>query len=241
MMTKQMPVIAGSMMAVPEKVLGSSLMLADMTLDQATSTMVGLVQQGSTAAHQIGTLYNYVVQRKLAELAGYKSAQAYFGKHVKALSQSTLGNYGIVARSFTEAVCTQYGVYHLRALLRYLEATGIVMGADPGPLAIEVPQDNGKVLIKTFAECSVDEVERATRAKNAPPPARVPVPDQARLLFFEDSLFRSFEGVAPVRFTAQNEEGKTLLNLQGVPMSEVPRLIQALQQGLDAQPSLAAK
>ncbi len=93
MMTTQMPVIAGKMMAVPQNVLsGSSLTLTDMTLEQATSTMLGLVQQGSTAAHQIG-----------------------------------------------------------------------------------------------------------------------------------------------------NDEGKTLLNLQGVPMSEVPRLIQALQQGLDAQPSLAAK
>jgi hypothetical protein len=213
----------------------------DMTLDEATSTMSGLAQQGSTAAHKMGTIYNLVVQRKLAELAGYKSALEYFSKHVKAVSKSTLITYGVVAQSFTETVCTQYGVYRLRALLRYLEATSTVMGADPGPLVIDVPQDDGKVLKKTFAECSVDEVERATRAKKTPPPARVPVPDKARLLFFEDSIFRTFEGVAPVRFTAQNEEGKTLLNLQGVPMSEVPRLIEALQQGLDAQPSLAAK
>jgi hypothetical protein len=47
--------------------------------------------------------------------------------------------------------------------------------------------------------------------------------------------------VAEVRISTNNQDGKTLLNPQGVPMSEVPRLIQALQQGLEAQPSLAAE
>ncbi len=213
----------------------------DMTLDEATSTMIGLAQQGSTAAHKMGTIYNLVVQRKLAELAGYKSALEYFSKHVKAVSKSTLITYGVVAHNFTETICTQYGVYRLRALLRYMEAADLAPVAEPGPLAIDVPQDDGKVLIKTFAECSVDEVERATRAKNAPPPARVPVPDQARLLFFEDSIFRNFNGVAPVRFTAHNEDGQTYLNLQNVPMSQVARLMKALQEGLEAQPSLAVR
>jgi hypothetical protein len=225
-----------SIMAVFQQTMGT-----DMTLEQATATMNGLVRQGSTAAHQIGTLYNHVVQRKLAELAGYRSAQEYFSKHVKALSKSTLINYGMVARSFSEEVCTQYGVYHLRALLRYTEATGAVPGADPGALVIDVPQENNTVAKKPFAECSVDEMERATRAKKAPPVVSVPIPDRARLLFMEDSLFRSFQGIAEVRFSTQSQEGRTLLNLQGVPMSEVPRLILALQQGLDAQPSLVAR
>jgi hypothetical protein len=223
-------------MAVSLQVVGS-----DMTLEQATATMIGLVKQGSTAAHQIGMLYNHVVQRKLAELAGYRSAQEYFSKHVKALSQSTLGNYGMVARSFTEEVCTQYGVYHLRALLRYLEASGVVTGADPATVSIDVPLEDDRVVKKPFAECSVDEVERATRAKKTPPRVRVPVPDQARLLFFEDSLFRNFDGVAQVRLTSHTEEGLTFVNLQNVPMSEVTRLIKALQEGMEAQPSLAAK
>jgi hypothetical protein len=110
----------------------------------------------------------------------------------------------------------------------------------PGDTLIELPRENGGVVARSFEECSVDDVERATRARRAPPPVRVPVPDQARLLFFEDSLFRKFNGVAQVRFSAQNEDGKTFLSLQGVPMMEVPRLIQALQEGLEAQPSLRA-
>ncbi|HEX8440040.1 hypothetical protein [Archangium sp.] len=213
----------------------------DMTLDQILSTMDGLARQGSTAAHQLGTLYNHVVQRKLAELAGYKNAQDYFSKKLKALSQATLSTYGAVARSFTEEVCTQHGVYHLRALMRYVEAIGVELGSDPGSLGIDVPREDGTVVTKPFSECSVDEVERATRAKKATPPARVPVPDQARLLFFEDSLFRNFNGVAPVRFTAHNQDGQTYLNLQNVPMSQVARLMKALQEGLEAQPSLAAR
>ncbi|MFL5356176.1 hypothetical protein [Archangium sp.] len=238
MQTQKMMAVPGiKAMLVP----GAASPLDDLTLDEIKDLMNNLVSQGSTFQYQLGVMYNHVVNRKLAELAGYKSAQVYFNQHVKALSQSTLSTYGAVARNFDGDTCTQYGVYHLRALLRYLDATGATAPADPGPVSIDVPQDDSKVVTKPFAECSVDDVESATRAKRAPAPSWVPVPDKARLLFFEDSLYQNFKGVAEVRFTANNQEGTTLINLQGVPMAEVPRLIQALQQGLQAQPSLAAK
>jgi hypothetical protein len=48
----------------------------------------------------------------------------------------------------------------------------------------------------------VDEVERATRAKKTPPLERVPVPDQARLLFFEDSIFRERQRPARAEVSA---------------------------------------
>lgn len=214
----------------------------NMSLDEISITINNLVQQGGTTAHQIGTLYNQVVNRKLAELAGYKSAQEFFNLKVEALSQSTLSTYGTVARNFAEALCTNFGVYHLRALLRYVEASGVEIDTgNPGPTPIDVPGDDGTVVAKPFAECSVDEVDRATRAKKAGVSVRVPVPDAARLLFLEDSLFQHFKGVAEVRFTARSEGGKTLLNLQDVPLSEVARLIQALQQGQEGQLSLTAK
>ncbi|HYO64446.1 MAG TPA: hypothetical protein VEU33_00065 [Archangium sp.] len=214
----------------------------DMTLEQIRDTINGLIQQGNTAAHQIGTLYNHVVDRKLAELAGHKNAQDYFSKNVKALSQSTLTVYGTVARNFPEAICTHFGVYPLRALLRYVEATGLVLDrGNPGTMLIDVPRDDGTVVSKSFAECGVDEVERATKAKKAPLPVRVPVPDRARLLFFEDSLFRNFNGVAPVRLSSRTQDGKTLLSVQDVPVTEVARLLKALQEGMSAEPTLAAK
>lgn len=215
----------------------------DMTLEEIGDTINSLVQQGNTNQYQVGTLYNHVVDRKLAELAGYKNAQVYFSRKVKAVSQSTLTVYGTVARNFPEAVCTNFGVYPLRALLRYVDATGMVLDrGNPGPMTIDVPQDDGKkVVAKPFAECSVDEVERATQLKKTPPPVRVPVPDKARLLFFEESLSRNFDGVAPVRLSSRSENGKTLLNVQDVPMSEVARLLKALQEGMNAEPTLAAK
>ncbi|WP_257460529.1 hypothetical protein [Archangium lipolyticum] len=213
----------------------------DLTLDQIRDTLNALAKQGSTSAHQIGTLYNHVMDKRMAESAGYRSAQEYFSQHVKAISKATMSNYGTVARSFTEAICTQYGMSNLRELLRYVEVTNTLLPADPGALSIDVPQDDGKVVAKPFSDCSVDELERATRAKRNPPPVRVPVADQARLLFFADSITRSFEGVADVRFSSRSKGGKTLVSLQDVPMTEVERLIQALQDGMNAEPTLAAE
>lgn len=229
------------MMAGGAKMLNSAVPLEDATLDQLRDTLIALASQGSTYQHQIGSIYNHIVDRKLAEVAGYGSAQAYLSQHVKALSQATLSLYGKVARQFSVDICTQYGMYRLRALISYADATLATLPADPGPVLVDVPQDDSKVESKAFSQCSVDEVERATRAKKAKPVERVPVPDAARLLFFEDSIFRKFDKVAEVRFTARTEEGKTLLSVQDVPMAEVTRLIQALQEGLQAQPSLMAK
>ena len=211
----------------------------DMTLEQISSTINSLVKQGSTANHQIGTLYNYVVDKRMAESAGHGTAQRFFSKHVKALSQSTLTVYGTVARNFAEAICTQYGMGNLRELLRYADVCGIPAAEDPGSMSIDVPQEDGKVLTKPFADCSVDELERATREKRTPPQAQVPVADKARLLFFEDSLRRQFEGVAEVRFSSRSKGGKTLISLQDVPMTEVARLQLALQEGMDAEPTLS--
>jgi hypothetical protein len=38
--------------------------------------------------HQMGQLYNYVVEKKLAEKAGDKDARAWFSQHLVDLSQS---------------------------------------------------------------------------------------------------------------------------------------------------------
>jgi hypothetical protein len=211
----------------------------DMTLDQIRDTINSLTRQGSTANHQIGTLYNHVVDRRLAEIAGYKNAQAYFIANVKGLSQSTLSVYGAVARNFTEAVCTQYGMGNLRELLRYADAANTAIPEDPGAMSIQVPQEDGKVVTKSFAECSVDELERGTRAQRAPPVSRVPIADQARLLFLEDSIFTRFSGVAQVRFSSRSQGGKTLVSLQDVPMTELVRLTQAIQDGINAEPTLS--
>jgi hypothetical protein len=234
MTTQKMLAIPGKAMAAP-----SLTALDDLTLDEIKDVMKDLATQSSINQYHLGAMYNHIVNRKLAELAGYKDAATYLNQHVKALSKSTLITYGMVARSFIPDICAQYGMYHLRALLRYLDATSMTAPADPGPMLIDVPQDDDSVVKKPFAECSVDDVERAARAKRATPTVRVPVADQARLLFLADSIHNQFEGVAEVRFTSRNKEGKTLVSLQDVPMTELARLTHAIQEGMDAEPTLA--
>lgn len=233
MKTQKMLVIPGKAMAAP------TLSLDEMTLEQLKDVINDLVGQGSTFQYQIGAMYNHIVSRKLAELAGFNDAATYLNQHVKALSKSTFINYGTVARSFIPHIVAQYGMYNLRALLRYLEATNMTSPEDPGALVIDVPRDDGTVVKKPFAECSVDDVERAARAKRAAPTVRVPVADRARLLFLVDSIQSQFEGVAQVRFSSRNKEGKTLISLQDVPMTELARLTQAIQDGMNAEPTLA--
>ena len=216
-------------------------LVGDMTLDQIKDTINGLVQQGNTGAHQIGVLYNHVVEKRLAISAGYKDTREYFRQHVKALSQATLSLYGRVANAFGEEFCTVYGPYKLRALLVYTEAIGsTVETGDPGGTPIDVPREDGTMVPKSFAECSVDEIERATKAKKAPPKVRVPVADQARLLFIADSLDRNFSGVAPVRMSSRSHEGQTLISVQDVPMAQLGRLMQVIQESMDAEPTIAA-
>ena len=87
-----------------------------MTLAQVLSTVLALLAQENFNQHRIGQLYNYVVKNLLAEGAGYRNAQEYFAKHVKALSRATLALYGAVAADFNAAMCAQYGVVALSLL-----------------------------------------------------------------------------------------------------------------------------
>jgi hypothetical protein len=212
------------------------------TLDQIRDTILTLVKESSKQQHEIGRLYNYAVDKKLAELAGYRSAREYFSQNVKVLSQATLSAYGTVAKRFTAQHCTQYGMFNLRALIGYAEAANVLLGGeDPGAVIIDVPQEDGSVEQQLFADCSLDAVERATRAKRMPPPAQVPANDRAQLLFLVASLEKHFQPVAPVRLTSRVEKGQTLVNLEGVPLTALPLLMTALQEGVQAAPTVALR
>jgi hypothetical protein len=210
----------------------------DMTLEQIKDTINSLIQQGHNSTYQIGLLYNHVVDKKLAVLAGYKDARDFFSQHVKAISQATLTVYGRVARGFPEAVVNQYGPYKLRALLAYAEVAGIVLGVDPSSQLIDVPQDNGTLTHKSFADCTVDELQRASKAKTAPPKVAMPVADRVRLMLLGDSLGRTFSDVSSVRMTSRSLGGQTVLTVENVPVAQLERLIQALQEGASAEPTL---
>jgi hypothetical protein len=213
-----------------------------LTLEQVRDTITQLVKQGSSQLHECGRLYNYVVDNKLAESGGYKNARDYFSQNVKVLSQTSLSNYGTVARHFSAELCAQYGMANLRTLLSYVQAARLVLGeGDPGPLLIDVPQEEGPVLQKPFAECSVEELEQATRARRVPVESRLPAHDEARLQVLKDTVGKHFENVAPVRLKTRVQEGKTLLSVQDVPMSEVTRLTEALLDCVEPGQATAAQ
>lgn len=235
---------------MPRFLKGGSTMLSKLnaldgsgpSLDEIVNHMNGLIQAGQKSQWELGTLYNHIVDRKLAEFAGYRTTQQFFSQRIKALGQSTLSNYGAVARNFTDAQCEQFGMTNLRNLLRYAEAAGLELDrTNPGPTPVEFPGDDGKMHTSAFADCTIDMLERATKAKRTPAPVRVPIPDAARLLFIEDSLLKNFAGIGPVRITSHSKEGKTLVNLSDVPMTELERLLLALREGLDAQPTFAPR
>jgi hypothetical protein len=69
----------------------------------------------------------------------------------------------------------------------------------------------------------------------------VPVTDRARLLFIEDSIFRKFEGSGDVRMTSRTEAGQTLVSVQDVPVTKLAQLVEALQEGMNAEPTLTVE
>lgn len=210
-----------------------------LTLQQVRESILGYVAQGNAGHFHIGRLYNHTVENKLAEKEGFDSAQQFFSQHVKALSQAMLSRCGTVAREFTEQACRMYGVTNLSALLTYAGEVDLRPdGNDPGSTPIDVPQEGGDVVRKPFADCTVEEVRRATKYKRNPTRATMPTPEATRVQLMRDALMRHFAQRGNVRFNARYQRGKTLLSLQNVPLEEVERLAEALLEGL--QPVRAA-
>ncbi|HEX8441653.1 hypothetical protein, partial [Archangium sp.] len=190
-----------------------------LTLQQALQFILGYLEQGNAGHYKIGQLYNHIVGNELAEKNGYESAQQFFSQHVKALSQATLTRYGAVAREFTEAACTKYGVTNLSALRTYAVAAKLQpVGGDPGATPIDVPQEGGLVVSKLFSECSVEELKQAVKNKRHPSGATLPTPDAARVELMRESLSRYFAKGARVQLKTSLQRGETLVTIQGVPL-----------------------
>jgi hypothetical protein len=209
-----------------------------LTLQQALASILGYLEQGNAGHYKIGQLYNYIVGNELAEKNGYESARQFFSQHVKALSQATLSRYGAVAREFTEEACTKYGVTNLSALRTYAAVADIQpVSGDPGPTPIDVPQTQGGLVTrKLFSECSVEELKLAVKNKRQPSRATMPTPDTARVALMRESLSRYFAKGARVQLKTSVQRGETLVTIQGVPLAQMERLMEALLDGLMPQP-----
>ena len=206
------------------------------TLEQARDAILAHLKEGNAGHYNIGGLYNHIVDNKLAEEKKYESAQAYFSQHIQELSQSTLSRYGAVAREFTEEACRAHGVMKLHTLRAYAKEAELQLPSDgPDSMPIDVPQESGSVARKPFAECSLEELREAVKHKRKPSRATMPATDTARIQFMRESFSRHFAKGARVELKTSVQRGKTLLTIQGVPLEDVERLMEALMDGVQPQ------
>jgi hypothetical protein len=202
----------------------------DMTLEQVTASFLQLKAEEDTNHHRMGQLYNYVVAKKLAELAGYKTTQDYFRKKLPDLPYASMRMYGAVAAKFSAQVSVRFGVTCLYLLLTYKEVADIEINHDePGPILIEVPDENGAVASKPFSTCTVDEMRKAIQRKRKPSSSK-PVPPEARGLAeqYQQAVTNHFPQDVVVKVEVRNQKGKAVLDFKGIPVEDVETLIAAL-------------
>ncbi|MDY7231747.1 hypothetical protein [Hyalangium rubrum] len=205
----------------------------NITLTEVETRVLQLVEQGNADAYQIGWLYNYVVDRELTKNTHFKDAKEFFQQKVKVLSQSALTTYGAVARAFSAAACVKYGVYHLYTLLTYEKLANLVAdGNEPGPTAILVPQEDGTVAQKAFADCTMEELKAAVKHKRTPP---TPLPENAtaRVELYRNSLEHHFGKENRVRVRARVDRDQLLISLQDIPEAQMSKVVEALMDSLN--------
>jgi hypothetical protein len=206
----------------------------DMTLEQVLAAMLQLMKEENTHHYRMGQLYSHVVDKELAQKAGYKDARDYFRKHLADLSQTSLTLYGAVANDFSEPVARRFGVTRLYLLLTYKEAADIeVNHEDPGSTLIEVPDDKWHVTSMSFGECSVDQMRRALQRLRKPASSKPLTPEAEALAEqYSEVVTSRFPRGARVKVAVRNEKGKAVLDFKGIPLEQVAQLVAALSEQL---------
>ncbi|MFL5349313.1 MAG: hypothetical protein ACJ8AT_31315 [Hyalangium sp.] len=204
------------------------------TLEQLKAELLGLAAQESSNHHRMGQIYNHIVDKELAQKAGFKDAREFFSTQLADLSQTTLSKYGAVAGAFTESVACRFGVTCLYMLLTYQEATALeVNHEEPGDTLIEVPDDKGQVSTLPFKACTAEQMRRALQLKRKPASSK-PLPPEA------EALAEQYRQAVTVRFPqgkgtlvkvrVRNQKGKAVLDFTGIPLEQVGQLLEALKE-----------
>ena len=212
----------------------TSFITEGMTLEQVRVVFLQLMADESSNHHRMGQLYNYVVDTKLAEAAGYKESRDWFTQHLVDLSQATLSTYGAVAKAFSETVARRFGVTCLALLLTYKEAVGLELNhEEPGNTPIEVPEQDGQVSLKPFSQCTVDQMRKALRRKRKPTSTR-PLPPEAQVLAgrYREVVTSHFPTGALIQVQVRNQKGKAVVDFKGIPLEQVAKLAEALSAEL---------
>ncbi len=202
-----------------------------MTLEQVRVEMLKLLAEESVNHHRMGVLYNYVVDKKLAELAGYKDAYAWATQNLRDVSRASLTMYGKVADQFSEEVARRFSFTALYLLVTYKELAGVKVDHDaPGDTPIDVPDAKGVVTSKPFSACSADEMRRALQAKRKPtssqplPPEAVAKADQITQV-----VMGCFQKGDPVRVQLRNHQGDAVVDVKGIPVDKWDAMVAQLK------------
>jgi hypothetical protein len=217
---------------------GASPIPEGTTLQQVHAEFVHLMAQENLNHHRMGQLYNYMVEKRLAEKAGYKDVRDFFSQRLADLSQPALTMYGAVAEAFTATVARRFGVTCLSLLLTYKEVADVeVNHEEPGPTLIEVPDDQGKLHALPFSQCSVDQMRRALQRKRKPTSSK-PLPPEAEALAdqYREAVKSRFTKGVRIRVQVRNEKGKAVLDFKGIPLEQVNQLVAALTGPLPPAP-----
>jgi hypothetical protein len=209
----------------------------DMTMQEAHTLMLQLMAEESTNHYRMGELYNYIVDNKLAEGAGFKNASDYVTQKLPDTSESTLRGYGAVAANFSEPVARRSGVTCLQLLLIYKEAADLEVDTEaPFDTLIEVPGKEGEVTPKAFSECSVSELRLAIQRKRKPASSKpLPAEVRAQAEQYIKGVNKRISKLPGFRMQLRNHKGKAVFDLKSIPLPDMRKLAEALLAALPAK------
>lgn len=201
-----------------------------LTAEQALDTMRQLAKDETRNHVLMGLLYNYLLDSKLLKGSSYKSPLDFICDNIQEISRAALLSYSAVARAFSQEVCAQYGLTRLRALLTYKEATKAeVNPQEPGSTLIQVPDDQGEVQPKPFADCSVEDMRQALRhLREATPDTAFPPEDRAMVDAYREAVTQRFPQGSPVRVQLARYKGESVMEFRRIPVAQGSLLLEAM-------------
>ncbi len=185
-------------------------------LDKECQAILDLLANEEDEHWQIGAHYGRIVEERLYEGGGFKTAREFVSQRLGGIAQSTLTLYGAIAKSFPEEIAKKYGSTLLGELITYESAskTPLPQG-DPGKVTIRVPKSDGSTTDKLFADCSREEMRAAVRHLHSPAKPKPIPPDDRRTL---DALAKTLEqqlgGGQPIVMRAQRGRPDTVITFK---------------------------
>lgn len=206
-----------------------------MTLESERDAILALASDDDQDHWQIGVHYNNIVDHRLAEANGYRRSRDFFAKEIKAIPQSTLSQYGAVARAYKREDVLKYGITKLAALLTYATLISAPRSAPPGSIQVFIPQKDGSARMKLFADCTRAEVLAAIKRLKKPESSRVPPPDLNRISTLQNAINRVPGQRGQVFLKARLRKKRTVVDLENVTLADLAAVISALHDALKSQ------